>query len=163
MNKLEVESTVEQYGNMVYRIAMIHCAGKKEDAEDVCQETFLALVRCRKHFESEEHLKAWLIRVALNQCKKKYNSNGKYVLMQLEEIKELRNDDTEVNMASSWLYEAVCQLPYKIRKVVELYYLEEMKTKEIAQILRISDASVRKRLERGRNMLREKGGLRISD
>lgn len=71
MNKLEVESTVEQYGNMVYRIAMIHCAGKKEDAEDVFQETFLALVRCRKHFESEEHLKAWLIRVALNQCKKK--------------------------------------------------------------------------------------------
>ena len=56
---------------MVYRIAMIHCAGKKEDAEAVFQETFLALVRCRKHFESEEHLKAWLIRVALNQCKKK--------------------------------------------------------------------------------------------
>lgn len=52
----------------------------------------------------------------------------------------------------------VCQLPYKIRKGVELYYLEEMKTKEIAQILRISDASVGKRLERGRNMLREKGG-----
>lgn len=42
--------------------------------------------------------------------------------MKQEEITELRDEDTEKKMALSWLYEAVCQLPYKIRKVVELYY-----------------------------------------
>lgn len=86
MDKIEVEQMIEQYADMVYRIAVIHCAGRKEDAEDVFQESFLALLRSQKPFRSTEHRKAWLIRVVLNQCKKKYYSNEKYQLIEPQKI-----------------------------------------------------------------------------
>ena len=72
LNKIEVEKAVETHADTIWRLAWIHCNRVQENAEDVFQETFLALVRSKKTFASEEHLKAWLIRVVLNQCKKKY-------------------------------------------------------------------------------------------
>ena len=58
---------VERYADTVYRVA-VHAAPRREDAEDVVQDTYERLLRADKKFESEEHLKAWLIRVALNRC-----------------------------------------------------------------------------------------------
>lgn len=158
MNKIEVEKAVEEYADMIWRLAWIHCNCMQENAEDVFQETFLALVRSKKHFKSEEHLKAWLIRVVLNQCRKKYYHEQKYQPTKKEMIDYLVEQKKENKEESTeWLYEMLCGLSEKYRKVIVLYYMEEMTTREIACILKISEASVRKRLQRGRDMLRQKG------
>ena len=63
----------------------------------------------------------------------------------------------ETDNGSEHLHEMLYTLSEKYRKVIVLYYMEEMTTKEIANILRISESTVRKRLQRGRDMLRQKG------
>lgn len=84
MKNIEVEDALERYADMIYRIALIHCAGVREDAEDVFQEVFLILLRRRMGFREEEHRKAWLIRVTLNQCKKKHHGRQRMIPMDHE-------------------------------------------------------------------------------
>ena len=158
MNKIEVEKAVETHADTIWRLAWIHCNRVQENAEDVFQETFLALVRSKKTFASEEHLKAWLIRVVLNQCKKKYYHEQKYQPTKKEMIDYLvEQTKEETDNGSEHLHEMLYTLSEKYRKVIVLYYMEKMTTKEIANILRISESTVRKRLQRGRDMLRQKG------
>lgn len=141
---------------MIYRIAAIHCSGHQEDAGDVFQEVFLALLRSKKSFQTEEHLKAWLIRVTLNQCKKKYHSRKRYIPMAQEELTRYLEQTQVIGEEPGKLLMALCHLPTKYRKVLELFYLEEFQTKEIAGILHLSESAVRKRLQRGRQMLLER-------
>ncbi len=158
MDKVEVEHCIEQYAEMIWRISLIHCTGRKEDAEDVFQETFLALVKSHRAFHGEEHLKAWLIRVAMNQCKKKYRSNAGYQLVEPEKMEMLlESTGGEQQTGQDGSFELLCGLADKYRRVMELFYVEEIPSREIAQILRISESAVRKRLQRGREMLRQKG------
>lgn len=156
MEKEEMNGMIERYADMVFRIALIYCRNCYEDAEDVFQEVFLALVKKRRKFQSEEHCKAWLVKVTMNQCKKKYHSRQKMVLLGEEKLWEKmeQGQDTEQEKKSSLLYQLVCDLPLKYRDVVELYYFEEFSSKEIAKMLKLSDMAVRKRLSRGREILR---------
>ena len=69
--KYEMEKVVDQYSTMLYRLAMVRM-GNKEDAEEVVQDTFLKLIyhgKKGKTFRDEEHLKAWLLTVAINRGK----------------------------------------------------------------------------------------------
>ena len=69
-----MEDVVRRYADTVYRLAVLNTNNKVE-ADDVFQEVFLKLLRYKKTIISEEHLKAWLIRVTLNQCKSKVMLN----------------------------------------------------------------------------------------
>ena len=158
MNKIEVEKAGETYADTIWRLAWIHCNRVQENAEDVFQETFLALVKSHRAFHGEEHLKAWLIRVAMNQCKKKYRSNAGYQLVEPEKMEMLlESTGGEQQTGQDGSFELLCGLADKYRRVMELFYVEEIPSREIAQILRISESAVRKRLQRGREMLRQKG------
>lgn len=156
MKREEVDKIIDQYADMVFRIALIHCANYYEDAEDVFQEVFLALVRKFGRFRNEEHCKAWLIRVTLNQCKKKYYFRRRIILMEESSLNEKVEADQEKTLDDSCniLYQSLCELPQKYREVVELYYFEDFSSKEIAYMLKLSDTAVRKRLSRGREILR---------
>ena len=59
---------VQRYSDTVFRAAMHNCSCTA-DAEDVVQDVFEKLLRYDGRFESEEHLKAWLLRVAINRCR----------------------------------------------------------------------------------------------
>ena len=59
---------VQRYSDTVFRAAMHNCSCTA-DAEDVVQDVFEKLLRYEGRFESEEHLKAWLLRVAINRCR----------------------------------------------------------------------------------------------
>ena len=64
----ELEDVFERYGNMVYRLAFAY-ARSKADADDIFQEVFLRYYRRAPAFQSEEHRKAWLLRVTINRAK----------------------------------------------------------------------------------------------
>ena len=69
MEQQEVCAAVEQYGSTVYRLALAQ-THSQADADDVYQEVFLRYVRAAPAFATEEHRKAWLLRVTINCCKK---------------------------------------------------------------------------------------------
>lgn len=156
MDTREYKRLANMYTDTVYRVALNGCKNKY-DAEDVVQETFIRLLKYRKSFESDEHVRNWLIRVAINECNSLWNTSWrKRVTLTDEQKEELFFDNNE----QSELYELVMQLTPKYRQVIYLYYYEEFSVKEVADILKISETAVQTRLQRARQRLREQlGGM----
>lgn len=140
---------VKKYIDTVFRIALNYTKSV-HDAEDVTQNVFLALLRQKKPFEGEEHIRHWLIRVAVNECKKWYRSPWRKHIS-FEEYAAALPDITQGDRA---VLEAVMALPRKYRMPIYLYYYEEYSTQEIADILKIPKGTVCTNLSRGREMLK---------
>ena len=123
-----------------------------EDAEDVVQETFFQYHTNNKQYEDEQHIRAWLIRVAINKAKNVNLTFWRRNKVSLEEYMETLTFETP---ESENLFETVMRLPEKYRIVIHLFYYEEYTVKGIAEILKISESNVKARLSRGRAKLRE--------
>lgn len=149
--KIPIRILMERYQNHLYRIAFSICQNR-EDAEDVVQDTFLQYHILKKEFEDETHIRAWLMRVAINKSRNIVRAFWRKHRQSLESyMEELDFPDTE----SSALFEAVLRLPEKQRTVIHLFYYEDYTIKEIAEILHVSESNVKVRLNRGRAALRE--------
>ena len=117
------------------------------------QEVFYKLYKSNKDFESEDHLRNWLIRVAINECKRVTLSSWFKKKEPLEDYaKTLVWNDPE----ESEVFLAVMNLPKKYRTVIHLYYYENYSIKEIAGLLGMSSTAVSTQLLRGRKKLKEK-------
>lgn len=143
------EEIVRRYSDMVYRLALSQVRGRA-DAEDVYQEVFLRYFRTAPQFTSEEHRKAWLIRVTVNCAKKFWASAWVRHTVPLEE------DIVFEEPADSILWERLQSLPGKYRAVLHLFYYEELSAEEIGQVLGLKPSAVRTRLTRARRMLKQK-------
>lgn len=136
-----------QYTDTVYRVA-VHNTRCKSDAEDVTQEVFVKLLESSKKFKDGEHLKAWLIRVTINEC---------HTLMR----KYSRETEQSTEIADCAVYdgdsvlEAVKALPENYRNAIYLHYYEGYTAKEIGKILDSKENTVLSWLSRGRAALRK--------
>lgn len=156
----EVNRAVEQYADTVRRLCMIHLKNY-HDSEDIFQTVFLKYVLSSVPFESEEHEKAWFIRVTINSCRDFFRDFFRSHTVPLEELlqqpEELTPDNSEV-------LEAVLSLPAKYRDVVYLYYYEGYTAVEIAAILKKNKNTIYTLLTRSKQLLREKlGGENIEE
>lgn len=150
---VEIEEAVRRYADMVYRLAVVNTRDKYE-ADDIFQEVFLKLFHHKDSIISEEHLKAWLIRVTLNQCRSMAVNSWNKRRISLDAVMEMVDEsDTE---DYTEVYEAVRELPEKYREIIHLFYYEELQINEIAQILNRNKATVKTQLARGRKLLKEK-------
>ena len=149
MNSLE--PVYEKYKDNIFAIGFNYFKNSIE-ADDVVQETFFKLARSGKDFENEEHLRNWLIRVAVNECKRVSLSSWVKKKVSLEEYSGQIDFETK---EESRVFIAVMSLPKKYRQVIHLYYYEDCCTAEIADILGISRTAVTTRLLRGREKLKQ--------
>lgn len=143
-----VENVVRYYADMVYRLAFAR-TGTKYDADDIFQEVFLRYVTKRPAFKSEEHRKAWLLRVTVNCSNKFWNSFWK------KKVQGLTGDLVFAEQETVELYEELQKLPPKYREVVHLFYYEDMPLEEISRVLKRKNSTVRTQLTRARAMLRK--------
>ena len=143
------EQLVSVYGDMVYRLAYAQTRSR-HDADDIFQEVFLQTVRKKPVFDSEEHEKAWLLRVAGNLCKNRLKYNR---LRQTDELREELIAEQREDL--SFIWDAVQALPVQYREVIHLFYREGYSTREISQILGRKEATIRSDLSRGRGKLKE--------
>ena len=141
---------IERYKDMVYRIACAYCKNRY-DAEDITQEVFFRWLKKPLGFRSEEHMKAWLIRVTVNVSKSLLRSAWFKRTAPLSEHENLHMQE----QAQSGTYDAVMSLPEKYRAVVLLYYFEDYSVRDIAGILRRTETAVQTQLQRARTMLKE--------
>lgn len=151
---IDTGRALEEYGDMVYRIALLHMKNKS-DAEDVFQEVFLRLVRYKDKIESEEHLKRWLIRVTVNCCKKQFDNAYRRYTVPLE-TENGKEPSWEMPEKDDGVWESVQSLPEHYRGVIHLFYYEQYSVREIGGILEISESAVKTRLSRARDMLRDR-------
>lgn len=150
--KIPAESIVEQYSKMLYRVAMLRMRNQ-EDAEEVVQDTFLRLitqVQKGMTFRDEEHVKAWLLTVAVNRGKSILSSVWNNRTEGMDSLQETAVCDGEDNYA----YAYVLRLPENYRVAINLFYYEELTTEQIAVIMKTKPATVRSYLHRGREKLK---------
>ena len=133
----------------------IHSCHSREDAEDLTQETFLKLWRCRHVFATDEDVKRWLIRVAVNAGKNLLRHWGKKEMVPLT---ELYQEPSFVQNDFLYLHQALEHLALKYRQVLYLYYFEEYPVREIAAILHRSETAIQTQLMRARQKLKKELG-----
>lgn len=145
----DILQTIEQYSDSLYKIAFSYTRCKAT-AEDILQDIYLKYMKCEINFENDMHKKAWLIRVAINECKKFYRLFWNSKRMPLEDIYTFETPERHE------IFYSVVKLPQKYRIVIHLFYYEELPVKEISKILSINENTILSRLHRGRKMLKEK-------
>ena len=149
---IDIMEICTKYGDRLYAAAF-NITRQHQDAEDAVQEALLRLFRSDKEFESEEHIKAWLIRVTINiaksTCTSFWHRNRVPYEDYMDDIPFEDENDKD-------LMEAVLSLPDKYRIIVHLYYYEGYKTREIADTLKLSENTVKTRLLQSRKLLKTK-------
>jgi RNA polymerase sigma-70 factor (ECF subfamily) len=149
----ELEEVMGRYQTMVFRLAYSYTRSRA-DAQDLCQEVFLRYFCSRPPFASEEHRRAWLLRVTVNRCKTHLTSWWVRRTVPLDDRIPIPEPEPLA------LDEALRQLAEKDRLVIHLFYYEECSTREIARMMRTTEGAVRTRLTRARQRLGDilKGG-----
>lgn len=142
------EAVIRRYSDMVYRLAFAR-TGNRSDAEDLYQEVFLRYLTKAPAFTSEDHRKAWLLRVAVNCANRFHAAPWRKRTEPLSEALSVPAPEGED------LWEELRRLPEKDRTVLHLYYYEDMTTEEIAKLLDRNPATVRSQLLRARAKLKK--------
>lgn len=148
---MNFQQVVEAYALSLYRLAYSYC-GSHADAEDVVQEVFLKYLQAAPECPSPEKLRTWLMTVTANKCKDLLRSAWRRNRQSLHETDAVSKppDDQKDDVRA-----ALLRLSPKNQAVVYLYYYEEMSTKEIAEVLRLSETAVRSRLFQARKHLKK--------
>lgn len=147
---MSVESAIDRFSTDVFRMAYAR-TGNKSDAEDITQDTFIKYMKETKAFVDENHVKAWLLRVAINSSKNLVNSawHRKNTSMDAADLMSTQIED------QSEVYNAVLKLPEKYRVVVHLYYFEGYSVEEIATMLSAKESTVKSWMRRARMKLKD--------
>lgn len=140
--------------NTIYSIAYTY-VHNVHDADDITQEVFMKYLNSSDTFQTLDNEKYWLIRVTINTAKSFLKKAWKNkVSLDDELINRVGSPDKKES--NNEMFEIVYSLPQKYKEVIVLYYYEDLKINEIAKTLKISESNVKKRLERGRNLIKEK-------
>ena len=149
MTDEQYTACARRYMDTVFRVAFNYLKSRS-DADDITQNVLIKLYRANKTFENDAHIKHWLIRVTINECKRALLSPWRHIEPIEDYIETLRFETPE----QSELFELVMKLPAKYRVAIFLYYFEDYSTEEIARLLNIPNATVRTRLRRARETLK---------
>jgi len=163
-NEDALEAAVREHARLVYRIAY-SVSRNHHDAEDATQETFLRVLRYRRKLEGVDDPKTWIARIAWRVAVQQSKRRPAVSLAETkaaEVIAELRaGGNTAEELATSNQLAVILELlisalPESLRDAMRLSTVEELQPREIAGVLETSEASVRSRLFRARQILKEK-------
>lgn len=143
-----IQSAVKDYSRTIAKTAFSYLKNIS-DAEDITQEVFLALMQVKIEFENEDHLKAWLIRVAINKSKNLLKSSW------FKKTDRIEDDISYLAPEENQLLSVLFKLDVKYRIPLHLYYYEGYSIKEIGEILKLPIGTVGTRLSRGRKLLKD--------
>ncbi|MCM1025591.1 MAG: sigma-70 family RNA polymerase sigma factor [Roseburia sp.] len=164
----DIQLKIDAYGNMLFKLCLMRLQNV-QDAEDVVQDVFYQYLKREESFESEEHEKAWLLKVAVNGCRRVWRSAWKRhrsgedwqdVTAWLSErgTEEAVPDPEDYSLEKErrqQLLNAVMALPVKYRDVIHLFYYQQLSVKAIAEITGRGQSTVTSQLTRGRELLRK--------
>ncbi len=146
--KVDIETTYQKYADLLYRVALANLS-KDEEAQDIVQDVFVKYMTVAPVFISEEHEKAWLLRVTINRC----HDTTRYFKIRehlpLDEVGDMPARDDGI----CELMYILAQIPDKYRDTLILHCLEGFSQQETARILGVSLSAVKMRIVRGREIL----------
>jgi RNA polymerase sigma factor (sigma-70 family) len=144
-----VISAIDKYADTVRRVCFMYLKNRS-DVEDIFQEVFLKLLQCGQRFESEEHERAWIIRVTINKCKDFHKSFFRKNVCSLDDVDVIFEDKTENEVIRQ-----VLLLPQKYKDVIYLFYFEGYSVPEISKILNSKENTIYSHLHRAKKLLKD--------
>lgn len=156
----EIERLMNLYGNDVLRTSYMYLKDRQR-AEDAFQEVFLKVYKKYSSFQGKSSEKTWIISITINVCRDILRSSWLKRVFLTDNISiEKNNKDTDTAaiklVEDRVLFDEVISLQPAMKEVVILYYYQEFDTREISNILGIAEGTVRSRLHRAREILRNK-------
>lgn len=160
----DLQVIIDSYSDMLFKIAYLRLQNL-QDAEDVIQEVFYQYLKRKEEYDSEEHKKAWLIKVTLNHCRKLWRSANRRRSCGVEDITTYREgiavdkgvEEGIVSTENSQiLLKAVMDLPVKYRDVIHLFYYEDLSVREIGEVTGRKESTITSQLTRGRELLKKR-------
>ncbi|HBV68475.1 MAG TPA: hypothetical protein DEF04_10020 [Clostridiales bacterium] len=152
---------VEEYGNRLLRTCYL-ILRDREEAEDVVQETFVRVFRKIEEFRGESGLYTWIYTIALNLSRDRLRKRMDFSIFENERICNINSEiHIEKVIDRDLLKRELDEISPIYREVLVLFYFEELSVKEISQLLDEKEGTVKSKLSRGRNILKEsllKGG-----
>lgn len=148
----DITPIIQAYSNILFRICII-ILKNEQDVQDVLQETYIRYMQKAPIFEDEEQIKAWLIRVAVNLCKDFLRFHKRNNYMDYESI-ERYYQGPEQSAEHAEVMECLLKLNVKYKAILLLHYVEGYNVKEIAKIMALTESAVKKRMQRGRVILK---------
>ena len=146
---LSDEEAIEHFSDTIYRVAM-NMLKNEPDTHDIFQEVFMRFIKHKKKFESLEHAKAWFIRVTINCCKDFFRKQKYH--HDLDSARDVQApSDKEYGITGH-----VQELDEKYRIVIHLFYYEQYKISEIADLLKENENTIKTRLSRAKKILKGK-------
>lgn len=143
------EHLANTYADAILRLSYAYLKNT-DDAQDICQTVFVKLLSNPREFDSAEHEKAYVLRMAANACKDLLKSPWHRRKCSLEECMQIPAPEERDGSVLA----AVKELPEKYRVVIHLFYFEGYQAGEIGKLLGIPTATVHTRLARGREKLK---------
>lgn len=133
----------------------------KYDAEDLCQDVFAKALS--EDFQTIQNQKSWLLSISMNMSRNYLKKKNRLLLKEnLDFLSLIRVDNTQniertiqLNENKSELVDLMNKLPVRIRKVMVLKYVHDCKDREIAEILKIPEGTVKSRLFKGKKLTKE--------
>ena len=150
MEKTDFTKLFNDYSQDVMNVAFFYLKNK-EDAQDVLMEVFMHLMN--KPPKNENNLKSYILQLTMRKSLDFYRKSSRARFVSLDESilsspETSSEDEEKINLIRS--------LPDKYRSVIVLFYVEELSIIEIAKTLKISEDATKKRLQRAREILKEK-------
>ena len=149
MDEQRFRGAVECNRDMVFRVAYTYLRDAA-DADDVTQNVFYKLLTSDKGFETDAHLRSWLVRVTVNECRSLFRRPWRHV----EDIESYANQLQMPSEGHVHVFTTLMRLPERYRVPLVLHYYGGFSTDEVAEMLRVPGATVRTRLARGRARLK---------
>lgn len=148
-----MDEAIAAHQGAVYRLAL-----SAADAQDVMQDVFIKLMRSQVPFRDSDHLRAWLLRVTINQCRDLARQAWQRRVEVVEEPDlgaPVTQDEAVELLMEHPVWQAMDALKESDRSVLHLRYVEELSIPEIAEALSCTQVAVRVRLRRARARLRQ--------
>jgi len=161
---------IDKYKNLVFNLAY-RTTNNLEDAEDISQEVFIRVYKSLYNFNPRYKFSIWLYQVTLNLCRDRFRK-GKILSVSLDAlsneadqknfkslIADPKNNLEEIFLQAeqtNFINDLIVSLPFKYREVIILRHLRDLSYEEMSKILNISLGSVKSRLFRAREILKNK-------
>lgn len=157
LSDIDMEKLIDLYGNELLRLCYLYLHDWQL-AEDAVQDVYVKVFLCYKDFCGKSSEKTWMTRIAINICKSYLRTPWKKKVMygDLNPVWDEEKEAKEAVFHDDTVISAIYRLKPKYKEVVLLFYYQELKVREIAEILGISESAVTVRLTRAREQLKGK-------
>lgn len=160
-----IERIMNKYGNDIKRVIFTYVKNQA-DTDDIAQEVFVTVYKRLDSFQGKSSLRSWLYSVAINKSKdylRSWHIRNRNLLQRIKKEEKTTSSLRESleytlikNAENKKLIKQIMDLPIKYREVIILFYFNDFSTREISDMLKVKDATIRTRLRRARARLKAK-------